>query len=203
MGCNNDSIYSFNFFSKLCHKDIAMINPFTAGSKIRNIQQDVLGPLYSLYPGQDEAEHGELLAETGRAISNHQPFIEEVCSSRIVAVIFKIVKVLGGADQLTEEDFNRFTSYVNDGGIEAMIKMLLSQDKEKTFVDELRRLPEHVRQNAPLMLTKSQTLHSDFITGFFRENYGTLENAPQKLKENFSLSDDFIKRLASLAEENQ
>ncbi len=176
-----------------------MLNPFTAGSTIRKIQKDVLHPLYTMYPGQDKADHAELLAETGKAISGHHHFIEEVCRSRVVAVVFKIIKLLGGADNLTMEDFNRFTSYVNDGGINAMVKMLLSPDKETTFINELQLLPQNVRQNASGMLEKSQGLHSDFIVGFFNENYGSLENTPQKLLKNFSKSNDFIKKLATLA----
>ncbi|OEU46290.1 MAG: hypothetical protein BA862_07330 [Desulfobulbaceae bacterium S3730MH12] len=180
-----------------------MVNPFTAGTKIRKIQQDVLRPLYTMYPGQEAAKFSWLLVETGRAISHHRPFMEEVCRSHLVAIIFKIIKLLGGADQLTEEDFTRFTSYVNDGGIKAMVKMLLSADKEKTFIDELAELPPDVRENAPPMLTKSKSLHSDFITGFFKEVYDSVEKTPQKLHDNFAKSDDFINRLAFLAAENQ
>ena len=180
-----------------------MINPFTAEPKIRKIQQEVLHPLYTLYDGQDVAQHSWLLVETGRAISSHQQFIEEVCRSSVVAVIFKIIKMLGGANQLTEEDFSRFTAYVNDGGIQAMIKMLLSANKEKTFVDELKRLPLPIQQNAPLMLTKSRSLHRDFVTGFFKETHDSVEKTPQKLRDNFAKSDEFINRLAHLAAENQ
>ncbi len=179
-----------------------MLNPFTANAKIQRIQQDVLYPLYTMHVSQENAAHGWLLGETGRAIAIHQGYIEKVCSSRLVAVIFKIVKLLGGADQLTEEDFDRFTAYVNDGGIQAMIKMLLSVEKEKTFVVELQNLPINVQQNAARMLQKSRSLHQDFITGFFKESYGTLKNTPAKLQNNFKKSDDFIGRLALLAEEN-
>lgn len=180
-----------------------MVNPFTAQAKVSLIQQDVLRPLYTMHPGQEKIEHAWLLVETGRAIAVHQNYIEEICRSRLVAAIFKIVKLLGGADQLTEEDFSRFTAYVNDGGIRAMVKMLLSADKERTFVDELRHLPLHVQQNAPLMLEKSSSLHSDFISGFFKEIYGSVQNSPPKLLDNFSKSEKFIKRLAYLAMENQ
>jgi hypothetical protein len=180
-----------------------MVNPFTAGTKIRTIQQDVLRPLYTMYPGQETAKFSWLLVETGRAISLHRPFMEEVCRSQLVAIIFKIIKLFGGADQLTEEDFTRFTAYVNDGGIKAMVKMLLSVDKEKTFIDELAELPLHVRKNAPPMLEKSKILHSDFITGFFKEMHGSVEKTPPKLRDNFTKSDDFIYRLAFLAAENQ
>ncbi|MCP4339587.1 MAG: hypothetical protein GY799_12025 [Desulfobulbaceae bacterium] len=179
-----------------------MVNPFTASAKISRIQQDVLRPLYTMYSGQENIEHSWLLVETGRAIARHQSFIEEVCCSRLVAVIFKIVKLLGGADQLTEEDFDRFTGYVTDGGIRAMVKMLLASEKEKTFVDELQHLPVKVRENAPQMLEKSKSLHKDFITGFFKENYGTLKNTPEKLQDNLSKSNDFIERLTHLAMEN-
>ncbi len=178
-----------------------MVNPFTAQAKISRIQQDVLRPLYTMTPDQEQVEHAWLLVETGRAIASHQSYIEEVCCSRLVAAIFKIVKLLGGADQLTEEDFDRFTSYVNDGGLKALVKMLLSSDKEKTFVDELQGLPPHVQNNAPMMLQKSSSLHSDFITGFLKDSYGSLQKSPQKLRDNFSKSDAFIKRLASLAAE--
>jgi hypothetical protein len=119
-----------------------------------------------------------------------------------VAVIFKIVKLLGGADQLTEQDFDRFTSYVNDGGIEAMIKMLLAADKQKTFISELQNLPVDVRKNAPLMLKKSAELHKDFITGFFKENYGSISQVPPKLMDNFQKSNSFIERLTLLAIED-
>ncbi|EKD36085.1 MAG: hypothetical protein ACD_75C01644G0001 [uncultured bacterium] len=179
-----------------------MINPFTAQAKITRMQQDVLRPLYTVYPGYETMEHDWLLAETGRAITAHQRYIEELCRSRLVSLVFKIVKFLGGAERLTEEDFARFTSYVNDGGIRAMVKMLVAVNKEQTFVEELRRLPLHVRENAPLMLTKSIDLHGDFITGFFSGIYGSVDNTPPRLRDNFSRSRQFIRRLATLAEEN-
>jgi hypothetical protein len=179
-----------------------MINPFTAQAKISRIQQDVLYHLYTMYPNQENTDHAWLLVETGRAIVSHQSYIEEVCRSRLVMVIFKIVKFLGGADQLTEEDFHRFTAYVNDGGIKAMVKMLLAAEKEKTFIEELQHLPLKVQANAPQMLVKSKSLHKDFITGFFKEKYGSLKNTPHKLQSNFSKSDDFIEKLAILASEN-
>lgn len=180
-----------------------MINPFTAQAKISRIQQDVLHHLYTMYSGQENTDHAWLLVETGRAIATHQSYIEEVSRSRLVMVIFKVVKLLGGADQLTEEDFDRFTAYVNDGGIKAMVKMLLSAEKEKTFVDELQQLPVNVRANAPQMLAKSKSLHKDFVTGFFKENYGSLKNTPHKLQNNFAKSNDFMARLTLLAAENQ
>lgn len=179
-----------------------MLNPFTAHAKIQRIQQDVLYPLYTMHASQENADHGWLLGETGRAIAIHQGYIEKVCCSRLVAVIFKIVKLLGGADQLTEEDFDSFTAYVNDGGIRAMIKMLLSAEKERTFVAELQYLPINVQQNAARMLQKSRSLHKDFITGFFKETYGSLNNTPAKLQSNLRKSDEFIGRLTILAEEN-
>ncbi len=140
-----------------------------------------------------------LLAETGRAIAGHRRYIEEVCASTLVAIIFKIVKFLGGAEQLTAEDFARFTSYVNDGGLQAMIKMLLAVDKEGTFVVELQGLPEHVRANAAPMLAKAKSLHTDFITGFFQETFGSVEATPAKLRDNFVRSRDFMNRLVQLA----
>lgn len=179
-----------------------MVNPFTAQTKISRIQQDVLHPLYTMHAGQESSKHDWLLVETGRAIAKHQKYIEEICSSRMVAAIFKIVKMLGGADQLTEEDFTRFTSYVNDGGIKAMIKMLLSPNKEKTFVAELQHLPQNVKENAPLMLAKSNTLHQDFISGFLKENYGSVKNSPEKLRDNFAKSTAFIETLTRLAAAN-
>ncbi len=179
-----------------------MVNPFTAQAKVSKIQQDVLQPLYTMYSGQETAQFDWLLVETGRAISQHQQYIEEVCSSRMVAVIFKIIKLLGGADQLTEEDFARFTEYVKDGGIKAMVKMLLSVNKEEMFVDELKGLPHHIQQNAPLMLEKSKSLHTDFITEFFKESHGSVKKTPPKLQENFSKADNFMHNLARLAAEN-
>ncbi|MFH0783614.1 MAG: hypothetical protein V2B20_16905 [Pseudomonadota bacterium] len=176
-----------------------MINFFTAQAEIKQIQRDVLRPLYTMYSGQEEAPHGWLLAETGRAIANHRRYIEEVCASRLVAIIFKIVKFLGGAEQLTAGDFARFTSYVNDGGIQAMIKMLLAVDKEQTFVEELHHLPDRVRANAAPMLAKAKSLHTDFITGFFQESFGSVENTPAKLRDNFVRSREFMDRLVQLA----
>ncbi len=177
-----------------------MINPFTVGKRIKEIQQDVLHPLYVMYPGQEQANYGRLLADTGRAIAAHQQFIEEICGSGLVAFIFKIIKMFGGADQLTEEDFTRFTSYVNDGGIKAMVTMLLSADREKVFIAELAKLDTDIRNNAAPMLAKSRELHRDFIIGFFNETYGSLQKTPQKLQDNFTRSDDFIHRLSLLAE---
>lgn len=176
-----------------------MVNFFTAQAEIKQIQQDVLRPLYTMYSGQEEASHAWLLSETGRAIAGHRRYIEEVCASRLVALIFKIVKFLGGAEQLTSEDFARFTAYVNDGGLHAMIMMLLAVDKEKTFIEELHHLPDHVRTNAAPMLAKAKSLHTDFITGYFQENFGSVDNTPAKLRDNFVRSRAFIERLVQLA----
>lgn len=176
-----------------------MVNPFTIQKRISAIQQDVLRPLYTLEPGNDEKSHAWLLVETGRAIGRHQRYIEELCASRLVSAAFKIVKLLGGADQLTEEDYLRFTSYVNDGGIKAMVKMLLSVNKEKTFLEELERLPLDVRQNASRMLKKSSELHSDFISDYLRESFGSVPSSPPRVVDNFKKSQEFINNLADLA----
>ena len=178
-----------------------MINPFTVQTKIDSIQQDVLKPLYTM-SSQQFGEYSWLLAETGRAVARHQSFIEELCSSRLVAAVFSIVKLLGGAEQMTQLDFDRFTSYVNDGGLGAMIKMLLSVDREKVFSFELSKLPENIQHNAPLMLAKAKALHGDFITAFFEQSYGTLHNTPEQLRTHLALSTEFIENLTVLAQKN-
>ncbi len=178
-----------------------MINPFTIQQKISKLQQKVLQPLYRMYKDQEEMQHEWLLVMTGRVIASNQQFIEELTRSRLVAAVFKIVKLLGGADNLTESDFARFTSYVNEGGIKSMVKMLLAANKEKMFVMELKELPQHNRENAQQMLTKSATLHHEFITGFFKQQYGSIQATPAKLIANFEKSTDFINRLAFLAAE--
>ncbi len=178
-----------------------MINPFTVQSKIAQIQKDVLAPLYTMSPAFQDGNHDWLLAETGRAIVNHQKFIEDICFSRLVAAVFKIVKILGGADQLSEEDFDRFTSYVNESGIAAMQKMLLAADKDRAFVDELKGLPSDVQKNAARMLAKANTLHTDFIEDYFKKNHGSIGQTPSRLRENFAASTSFISRLTLLAED--
>ena len=177
-----------------------MINPFTVAGKIEQIQKEILEPLYGT-PGQEQMEFDGLLRSTGEVIAKYQDFFLEVSRSSLVAMIFKIIKLFGGADGLTEKDFFRFTSYVNDGGLQAMITMLKSDDKEKTFVEELGRLDAEVRANAAPMLAKSRELHSDFIQGYLIENYGSVAGAPENIQENFSKSDAFIRRLTDLAAE--
>ena len=109
------------------------------------------------------------------------------------------MKLFGGADQLTTDDFSRFTSYVTDGGLKAMVKMLLAAEKEKVFLSELRRLPDQIQSNAHAMLNKSAVLHEDFITGYFNQQYGSLEATPEKLIDNYHKSTAFIRQLATLA----
>lgn len=176
-----------------------MINPFTLPSRITQLQAEILQPLYTIHPDLDKG-HPWLLVLTGRIIEKHRPFLEEIAQSRLVASVFKIVKLLGGANQLTEDDFERFTSYVNDGGLKAMVTMLLAANKEKTFLAELSNLPPLVQNNAARMLFKSAALHTDFIHGFFIEQHGSLKTTPQALLDNYLLSDRFIKRLACLAD---
>lgn len=179
-----------------------MVNVFTLQSKIAAMQRDILQPLYCVHDGQEKLSYDWLLVLTGRAIAGHQRTIEEICASRLIAAAFKIVKLLGGASQLQEEDFQRFTGYVNDGGIKSMVKMLLAADKEAVFLSELRRLPNHIQDNAPAMLTKSAELHTEFITGYLREQYGSLKKSPPVLQANFANSTTFIKTLAALAQQN-
>jgi hypothetical protein len=176
-----------------------MVNPFTLKSKISRIEHELLQPLY----GQvTDFRHEWLLAETGRIIAKHRRFMEELCSSSLVAAVFKVVKLLGGADRLSSRDFERFTGYVNSGGLQAMTRMLVSVEKEKSFIQELKRLPRPVQQNAQAMLDKSRLLHDDFIRGYFRRTFGSIEAAPARLQENFKASDKFIERLAQLAGKN-
>ena len=177
-----------------------MINPFSLQTRIARLQQEVLTPLYTMHPGQAETDHPSLLAATGKVIETHRPFLEEVSRSSLLAGIFAIVKLFGGAEQLSREDFARFTGYVNEGGLQAMVAMLLAADMEQAFLDELRGLPAHVRANASLMLAKSAELHEEFIAGYFRDTYGSQDAAPPKLQENRQRSTTFIRRLATLAE---
>ena len=178
-----------------------MINPFKAQAQVRQIQHDVLQPLYTMYPGQHDSNHEQLLAETGEAIARHKDFIHAVCSSLLVSIIFNVVKLLGGAEQLTRGDFDRFTSYVNDGGIDAMLAMLESNDKDGTFLKELATLPPRVQQNAPLMLARANGLHGDFIRDYFSKAYGSLDATPVELIHNFEQSTAFIARLTVLAQQ--
>jgi hypothetical protein len=178
-----------------------MINPFTLQHKIHKFQQDVLIPLYTMHQNQESAEHDWLLAQTGRVIDKNESFLEELSRSSLVATVFAIVKFFGGADQLSNEDFDRFTSYVRDGGLKAMVKMLLAEEKEKTFLAELQSLPTGIQENAQSMLIKSSLLHKDYITGFFTQNYGSLEATPKKLIDNCQKSTLFIEKLAALAKQ--
>lgn len=179
-----------------------MVNVFTLQSKIAAMQDEVLAPLYTMHADQGKVSHDWLLAQTGRAIANHQRYIEEICRSKLVAAAFKIVKMLGGAGQLQADDFQRFTNYVNDGGIKAMIKMLLAAEKESVFLSELKKLPADIQQNAPAMLTKSAELHSEYIDSYFRRQFGSINNTPPPLRANFTSSTVFITRLATLAKKN-
>ncbi len=176
-----------------------MINPFAVAGKITTIQQEVLAPLYGTSAQYEDTPFALRLAETGRVIDRHQQFFEEVSRSSLVAMIFKIIQMFGGADGLTEQDFSRFTSYVNDGGLQAMIAMLKSDNMEKTFVDELTKLASHVLENAPPMLEKSRELHQDFIQGYLSDEYGSFAQSPKRLQQNFLLADEFILRLAELS----
>ncbi|WP_028580950.1 hypothetical protein [Desulfogranum japonicum] len=179
-----------------------MLNPFTLQSKIAQIQSDVLSPLYTDHPRQGLDSHQQLMAQTGDHIAAHAGFIKQICTSTLVSIAFSIVKFLGGAPQLTREDFDRFTNYVRDGGLEAMLKMLHAADMEVTFISELQILPANIQQNAPGMLRKSRALHDEFITDFFRKQYGSTSAVPDALRENKSLSEEFIERLAALADTN-
>lgn len=176
-----------------------MINPFTIKAKISKLQEEVLTPLYTMHAKQENMDHSWLLVMTGRVIESNRGFLEELARSSLVATVFKIVKLLGGAGGLTEEDFIRFTSYINDGGLKAMVNMLLAADKEKTFIAELGELPPAISQNASSMLTKSASLHKDFITSFFQRQHGGYQTTPAKLRQNFENSQTFILRLATLA----
>jgi hypothetical protein len=147
-----------------------MINPLTLYSKIMRMQKEVMKPLYGNHPSYAHVNHDKLLLLTGKAIAPHVALIHEVCSSPFIAVYFKCIKLIGGAPQLTEDDFERFTNYVKDGGLEAMLRMLEAEHKFNTFSDELAVLPQRVRDNAELMLTKSKVLHTDFVIAYLRKN---------------------------------
>jgi len=152
-----------------------------------------------MHDDQENADHSWLLYLTGQIIEENRPFLEELSHSNLVAIAFSIIKLLGGAQSLSNEDFDRFSSYVRDGGLKAMVKMLLSAEKEHTFISELRSLPKDIRQNAPAMLEKSAALHEEFMAAYFKQNYGSIKATPQKLLKNNHKSTAFIARLADLA----
>lgn len=177
-----------------------MINPLTLYSKIMKIQKEVMLPLYGNHPGYVKVDHDILLKLVGKRIEPHVEFIHELCNSKFIAVAFKFIKLIGGAPQLTEEDFERFTNYVKDGGVEAMLVMLDADDKFKAFSAELERLPQRVRNNAELMLTKSKVLHEEFVEEYLRKEYKTVKNASVPLRR-LAETDLFIERLIQLSRE--
>lgn len=176
-----------------------MINPLTLYSNIMKIQAEVMKPLYGNHPGYDNIEHNVLLYLTGKKIAPHAAFIHELCNSTFIAVAFKFIKLIGGAPQLTEEDFERFTNYVKDGGIEAMLIMLDSEDKFKAFSEELERLPQRVRDNAEEMLRKSRSLHKEFVLEYLRKEYKN-KKMPEAPLHRLNETDLFIEKLVQLAE---
>lgn len=176
-----------------------MVNLFTLKSKIQKLQQEILHPLYTMHPKQETSQHDWLLTLTGRVIEKNKKFLEEIAASNLIAAAFKVVKLLGGAEGLTKSDFDRFTSYVNAGGLDGMVKMLLAADKQKVFLNELKNLPLDNKLSAPQMLQKSAELHHDFIKDFFKEQYGSLQQTPSKLITNFENSTGFITLLTTLA----
>lgn len=178
-----------------------MINPLTLYSKIKELQADVLEPLYTNHTSQDKG-HEELLRLTAKRIIPHKLFIEEIFRSTFVKVAFTIVKALGFADQLTNDDFARFTNYVNDGGIDGMLNMLKSADMELAFMEELGKLPSHIQLNAPIMLDKARSLHHDFITGYLHDIYGPTQDIPPVLLLRERETDAFIDTLSKLAHKN-
>lgn len=173
-----------------------MINVFTLPGKIKDIQLDVLGPLYIDHSHQDK-DHDELLRFTGKSIGMHKVFIEDVCKSKFIKIVFKIVKALGFADDLSHKDFDHFTSYVNDGGLDAMLNMLKCVDMDKAFVEELNMLPRHVQRNAPHMLERASNLHWNYVHTYLQDRHNNV--IPDILLKRLRLSDHFIKRLVKLA----
>lgn len=178
-----------------------MINPLTLYSKIQQLQLDVLGPLYIDHTNQMKT-HDELLRFTGKSIEPWKGFIEDVFNSTFVKLAFKVVKALGFADQLTKEDFQRFTNYVNDGGLDAMLNMLKCVDMEKAFMEELAMLPPEIQLNAPIMLEKARVLHQDYILGYLQKKYGPAKFIPSILLRRQRETDEFIEKLAKLAHKN-
>jgi hypothetical protein len=174
-----------------------MINPLTLYSKIMRMQKEVMKPLYGNHPSYAHVNHDKLLLLTGKAIAPHVALIHEVCSSPFIAVYFKCIKLIGGAPHLTEEDFERFTNYVKDGGLEAMLKMLEADDKFKAFSDELAVLPQRVRDNAELMITKSRVLHSEFVISYLHKN--NAGPMPEVCAERLLQTNAFIDRLMQLS----
>ncbi len=175
-----------------------MINPITLYTKITRIQKEVLAPLYTTHSRMKE-DHSILLEITGRSIMEHESYIEDVCNSKFIRLCFNIIKKLGGCKDLHIDDFDRFTNYVKDGGLTAMMVMLKSNDKEQAFVDELDKLPKRVRENAHAMLLKSRWLHEDFVTEFLTKEYGAFEVVPDILTEHLKLTNLFMDGLIELA----
>lgn len=180
-----------------------MINPLTLYSKIKQLQLDVLGPLYVDHNKQHEKTHEELLYITGKRIAEDKDFIEDVCKSKFIRLAFKLIHMLGGADGLTVEDFDRFTNYVNDGGLDAMLNMLKSPDMDKAFVEELNVLPRHVRDNAYDMLKKARYLHEDYVSEYLKARYGTVNNIPSILLQRLNETNNFMDGLVVLAKKEQ
>jgi len=175
-----------------------MINPLTLYSNIKNLQTQVLAPLYTIHSFQTDT-HDSLLFITGKTVKEYKSFIVDVCNSSLIRVVFKVIKALGGAEQLTTDDFNHFTNYVKDGGLDAMILMLESDNKEDVFVHELIGLPQSIQDNAFDMLTKARALHEDYISDYLLKEYGIVKDVPPILYQRMRETNEFIDKLVKLA----
>jgi len=177
-----------------------MINVLTMYFKVQSIQEQVMSALYTRNSYED-AEHKVLLKYTGQNIMEHKEYINDVCRSSFIRGCFNIIKKIGGCPDLTIEDFDRFTNYVKDGGLDSMWFMLKSENQEEAFVDELDRLPKRVRDNAHAMLTKARALHEDFVTAYLYNKFP--QSIPGILIQHFNDTNAFLARLVALAYHEQ
>lgn len=177
-----------------------MLNFFTLQNKVGTLQKDVLGPLYTVHNLQGKP-HKDLLYLTGEQIAKYRIFIEEVFNSTVVWLAFKVVKILGGAASLSEDDFNHFTGYIKAGGLDSMLAMLEADDMFKAFSVELLKLPPEVQADAPYMLKRAQKLHMEFIDAYFKREWGSVDDVCPELIKRQVETNQFIGKLIILAED--
>lgn len=177
-----------------------MLNFFTLQNKVSALQRDVLGPLYTVHNLQGKS-HQDLLYLTGEQVSKYKNFIEEVFDSTIVWLAFKVVKILGGAASLSEDDFKHFTGYIKAGGLDSMLAMLEADDMFETFSSELLKLPPEVQADAHHMLKRAQKLHTEFIDAYFKREWGSVDEVCPELIKRQVETNQFIGKLIILAED--
>lgn len=174
-----------------------MLNPFTLQPKLMKAQRELMEPLYTV--NNNGKSHVENVRLTGERLNTHLELVEELCSSAFAPAGYKVLQLIGGASNMTKDDYAWFVKFVRAGYLTQVIEMLREPNMTKAFVLSFKNMQDGMSMDVPNMIQVACRLHQEFVADYLVKEYGSLRDVPEELMTNMKRTIAFLQHLRKAA----